>query len=1020
MRIRAILSIGISIILIASLNLFGQSDSVDVTFYYTPTGTPERVFVPGEFNGWGPNSNGVISAGAPSEMTFDSLSGRWYKTVRLRVGGHINGGVSGAYQYKFNINGSSTGWLSDPLNPRENPLDNNNSILYVKDPTIYHLTPNQKSAIVTTRRPVIESYIFPSTGTTVDTSGIILDLNGIVYDNLGIYFDSLTSKFSYPVPDPLASGLYTLKLSFASENGSVNSDSTEFIVEAGSVRILNRSNDNYIRPDIQIDGVVEDTTVTDAILHITTDLGNIATPVSVQNGRFSAVVDLVEGGNTIYAEVTGDDDNVSDTVNIRYVIDRRPRPVVTGVVEGDNIVLSIEELLDEEYRYVMGYEWFPDEEANPGFINISGTGESVSFPISDIPGEYYIDIRAVNFILVDIFPDPDEPHSGVDFDGTWESTARTSFIIDEAGSVIFPGTAHNPSWVDGAIVYEIYIPAFAANGAGNFQHVINRLPELKDLGINVIWFTPIYNNNESINTLNAGYNIADFYSVHPQFGTMSTFESLVAQAQESGLRIILDSTPNHLGGLHPWLNDISLYRDYSNYRPIVETRLLGSSRDLGHEIVYLDGSYPFYARYSNWTLANLNYQNPETVHYMLEMYKWWLLEKNIDGFRMDVYWGIENRYGKDAWWKPFREEIKRVKPDVFIIGETDGTGPGSENNYADTGGASDAAYDWNLYGTIRSILNASGSISDLHNRVNNYAPAGEPYSYYTGLNAHYFRFIENHDETRIAQLYGIARSRAGAVLNFTVPGIPLVYAGQEVGETSQRGTINWTRQGGAELREYYKRLTYGRTEFPAFTTKYIRQISSGHSRVYSFSRPYEDQNAIVAVNFSANNAVATLSIGNNHVSLSSDSLLNEKVYYLNDILNDSTATVYKTDLSSYSVTLGPWESVVYILADSAIRLVTSTPRDYIKAIPQSFSLEQNYPNPFNPATTIRFSIPQSGRVLLTVYDVLGREVGTLVDGYLEAGTYTEHFDASHLGSGLYFYRIESGDFVKVNRMVLVK
>jgi glycosidase len=1020
MRKYTTLYLAVCFILLASPDVRGQTDSVDVTFYYNPTGTPTRVFVPGEFNGWGPNSNGVIAPGAPSEMTFDNDSGRWYKTVRLRVGGHLGGGVSGAYQYKFNINGSSTGWLPDPMNPRENPLDNNNSILYVKDPTILHLVPNQKSSVVATRKPVIEAFIFPSIGTSIDASSIEIEISGTVYTGLGSFFDHETNKLSFTIPDPLVSGPHMLKLSVASENGSVNTDSTEFIVEAGSVRILNRSNDNYIRSSIRIDGVVEDTTITEAVLNITTNLGITATPVVVENGKFSIVVDLTEGDNTFNAEITGTEDNVSDPVTIRYVIDRRPRPVVTGTIEGDNIVLSIEELLDEEYRYVTGYEWIPDDAVNPDFLNYLGDGESVTFAIPGVPGEYYINIRAVNFILVDIFSEPGEQDPEQEFDGWWESTARTSFTVNEDGSVLFPGIAHNPSWVDNAIVYEIYVPAFAVNGTGNFQHVINRLPELKDLGINVIWFTPIYDNNESINSLNAGYNIADFYSVHPQFGTMSTFESLIETAHNLGIRIILDSTPNHIGGLHPWINDLTLYRDYSNYRPLIENRLLGNPRDLGHSIVYLDGTYPLYARYSNWTLPNLNYQNPETVKYMMEMYKWWVLEKNIDGYRMDVYWGIENRYGKDAWWRPFREEIKRVKPDVLIIGETDGTGPGSENNYADTGGASDAAYDWNLYGTIRNFLNGSGSIGDLHNRVNNFAPAGEPYTFYTGPNAQYFRFLENHDEYRTAQLYGMSRSRAGAVLTFTIPGIPLIYAGQEVGETSQRGTISWTRPGGAEQRDYYKRLTYGRTEFPAFTTKYIRQIPSGNSRVYSFSRPYENQNAIVAVNFSANNVVAALTIGNNHLELSSDSLLTGKVYYLNDILNDSTSTVTKFDLSSYSVSLGPWESVVYILADSAIRLVTSTGREYAADIPATLSLEQNYPNPFNPGTTIRFSLPLAGHVTLKVYDVLGREVASLVDEYLEAGSHTKYFDASLLSSGLYFYKIDAGTTVQVKRMVLVK
>ncbi len=89
-------------------------------------------------------------------------------------------------------------------------------------------------------------------------------------------------------------------------------------------------------------------------------------------------------------------------------------------------------------------------------------------------------------------------------------------------------------------------------------------------------------------------------------------------------------------------------------------------------------------------------------------------------------------------------------------------------------------------------------------------------------------------------------------------------------------------------------------------------------------------------------------------------------------------------------------------------------------IPTKFKLEQNYPNPFNPSTNINFSIPKPGNVKLSVFDVLGREVETLVNEQLSAGTYKVDFNASHLPSGLYFYRLSAGSFTETRRMVLVK
>ncbi|MBP1682890.1 MAG: 5'-Nucleotidase domain protein, partial [Ignavibacteriaceae bacterium] len=88
--------------------------------------------------------------------------------------------------------------------------------------------------------------------------------------------------------------------------------------------------------------------------------------------------------------------------------------------------------------------------------------------------------------------------------------------------------------------------------------------------------------------------------------------------------------------------------------------------------------------------------------------------------------------------------------------------------------------------------------------------------------------------------------------------------------------------------------------------------------------------------------------------------------------------------------------------------------------PENYSLDQNYPNPFNPSTTIKFRIPESSFVSLRVYNVLGKEVATLVSEEMNAGSYEVNFQASNLSSGVYFYKLETGNFVKTNKMILMK
>ena len=91
-----------------------------------------------------------------------------------------------------------------------------------------------------------------------------------------------------------------------------------------------------------------------------------------------------------------------------------------------------------------------------------------------------------------------------------------------------------------------------------------------------------------------------------------------------------------------------------------------------------------------------------------------------------------------------------------------------------------------------------------------------------------------------------------------------------------------------------------------------------------------------------------------------------------------------------------------------------------QVIPGEFRLEQNYPNPFNPSTTIKYELPKSSMVRLTVYDMLGREVASLMNETRGAGVYEVKFDASNLSSGVYLYKLQAGDLVQTRKLLLVR
>ncbi len=201
-----------------------QVDSVDVTFRYTISGQTS-VSVPGEFNGWAPANGLMTNAGG----------NLWVRTVRLRVGGNPNPppvGVPGAWQYKFYYPGASP-WPNDPLNHHENPLDNNNSFLYVKHPTIYQLIPNQRTGSLNTSLPPISVYLYPKVGSVVDTSALTITIDTTTYTGLGSAYNFATQQLNFTPTTPLPDGSHVMIL-----NAGTNADTVSFITATGGPIIL--------------------------------------------------------------------------------------------------------------------------------------------------------------------------------------------------------------------------------------------------------------------------------------------------------------------------------------------------------------------------------------------------------------------------------------------------------------------------------------------------------------------------------------------------------------------------------------------------------------------------------------------------------------------------------------------------------------------------------------------------------------------------------------------------------------
>ncbi|AXN39448.1 alpha,alpha-phosphotrehalase [Peribacillus butanolivorans] len=196
-------------------------------------------------------------------------------------------------------------------------------------------------------------------------------------------------------------------------------------------------------------------------------------------------------------------------------------------------------------------------------------------------------------------------------------------------------------WWRKATVYQIYPKSFndtTGNGIGDIKGIIEKLAYLNELGVDVIWLTPIYKSPQKDN----GYDISDYYSIDEEYGSMRDFEDLVAAAHEHGIRIIMDLVVNHTSTEHEWFkraleSDDSRFRDFYIWRDPIDghepnnwlSKFGGSAWKLDEK------SGKYYLHLFDETQADLNWENPQVRQEIYKLMHYWF-EKGIDGFRLDV------------------------------------------------------------------------------------------------------------------------------------------------------------------------------------------------------------------------------------------------------------------------------------------------------------------------------------------------------------------------------------------------
>jgi cyclomaltodextrinase / maltogenic alpha-amylase / neopullulanase len=523
-------------------------------------------------------------------------------------------------------------------------------------------------------------------------------------------------------------------------------------------------------------------------------------------------------------------------------------------------------------------------------------------------------------------------------------------------------------WSYNLSVYEVNVRQYTREGT--FAAFGTHLDRLKDLGAGILWFMPIHpiGVKNRIGSLGSYYSVKDYYGINPEFGTLNDFKAVVDSIHKKGMYVLMDWVANHTS----WDNDLTLtHPDYYQ-------------KSAAGAFIAPPGT--------NWTdVIQLNYNNPDVRTYMINAMKYWITAANIDGFRFDAASMVPI-----GFWSLATSELKKIKPGIFMIAEDQGT------KYYPAG--LDATYAWSYYGFGSGVLTQMAKGSNNANAFNAFVVNEN--TQYPG-NAHRVYFTSNHDENSWygtdTELFGNA-TESFIALSLVFRDIPLIYGGQEAGLNHRlkffdKDEIAWQPSPRAKV---YSTLLHIKKSNSAlwngtFGGTPVRVPTSNDANVYAFSRSNGSTKVCGVFNLSPNGQTFSLT----------DS---SAAGMYRDVLTDSTVMLSP----NFQMTLAAWKYKVYELHQTLSAAANE------RQVPSSYQLFQNYPNPFNPSTTIRYGLLRSTWVRISVLNTLGQQIATLRNGMEQAGNHEVQLDGRALPSGVYFYRMEAGEFVQTRKLVLLR
>ena len=395
---------------------------------------------------------------------------------------------------------------------------------------------------------------------------------------------------------------------------------------------------------------------------------------------------------------------------------------------------------------------------------------------------------------------------------------------------------------ESSVIYEVNIRQYSPEGT--FKAFTKDIPQLKELGVKIIWVMPIFPISQTKRKATGGddskfasdmpaaeqhkylgsyYAVSDFKKVNPEFGTIEDFRNLVKTAHENGIYVILDWVPNHTGWDHVWIKEHPEYY----------------TKNAKGEII--DPINPETGKSWGWSdVADLNYDNQNLRKEMASDMMYWVKNENIDGFRCDVASNVPLDF-----WKQTIPQLRKEK-NIFMLAEAWEPELLKE-------GLFDMAYGWEAHHTMNKIAQGKETVKNWDTYIEKINKDYE-------ANDILMNFVDNHDEN---SWNGTTKSRLGkaeeaiTALSYVMPGMPLVYSGNEYGldyslKFFEKDSIPKTKGAAWELRAKLGKLKNENSALNGGKNKATyKRISTTNENVLVFERIKNNKKVIYIANLSA-------------------------------------------------------------------------------------------------------------------------------------------------------------------------